>query len=202
MKLRKVFWLALIAIMTMALAACGGDDDGGDDNGGGDSSELSQTASFEDTEAGFTLTINYPEGWATNTDDGITLANSEEAIALVNGNTAPTDGQAGGLFIPLPADQLGVEGTAELAFQAAQGFLLAEAEVGEPEAITVDGNDGLRSTGTLDFQDSGTIVDYALYVVPINDIFVLGYFLAEEGGISDHLSTLDAVFSSVNLSTE
>lgn len=96
MKHLKLYGL-IVLIMSMLLAACGGDDGDGGENTGPVAPNLTQTLTGEQEDIG-SITLHYQEGWVGDVKDSgnIVAANSQDALEKLGavGAAAPAPGEA------------------------------------------------------------------------------------------------------------
>ena len=204
MKSRKFFWLALIAIMALVLVACdsgGDDDDGGDDDGGGDAQgvELSQEVSFEDPDAGYTITVSYPEGWAASNDSGILLANSEDVLAMIGDSEAvPESGQIGGGFSVLDTTVLEILELDASDLEAIVTSFAEDFEVGEPTTTEINGTSvaSVTATGTVGSGEG----EFLVAAIAVEGGVAIANFASGPGGLESETDTLLAIVASAQVS--
>lgn len=185
--------VTLAVVLSVILAACGGDAD----SGGGDSAaiDLSQTATTEEPISGGTLSANYPEGWFSEAAGGaILLADSEAALA------SQADGAEEGQVLTsisfLSNDMVSAlagdgELTALTVLDAMSGQAGDEVEMGEPEAITVGGNSAALVNATDDTSDTMVIM------VETEGGFVLVATTTALGEMASARPTIEAIAGSV-----
>lgn len=205
MKSRKFFLPIMLIIIAMVVVACGGGDDGGDggDNGGGDVN-LSQSASYSDP-AGLSLTMSYPEDWVANTEDGsINVANGEDVLSRVGGDSIPQDGEVGGVFSALSLADLGLGADLPLMdiYSVVQGFMAGGEggfSFGDAEEFTTNGKSGIVAFGTGEFE--GETADAGLYLLNTDAGLVMGIGVAPEGELAQYDDTFRAMLGTAEVTT-
>lgn len=204
MRLRKIFRLASIVIMTLALTGCNnaiwsfwyGLDNNDDATNTTQSIELSQTASVEDPTLG-TLSVNYPDGWGVEAEGVITLANDPAILEQIGGDEGPADGQVGGVLVPFDGAALGNDMSA--AFDAISGFMFPEGFEPETSEATFGDNSGMVASGSSEI--AGAQADLRIYFVQIGANYVIAQFVSTEGGMGDFADTLDSIVATVSLTS-
>lgn len=192
------------AILSLLLVACGATaDDGGDaDSSSAGSVNLSQSLSFDD-EVGGSVTLNYPDGWASNTDTGlITLASSEELIT--ENPDSPESGQVLTSVIVLPPEMASifVSGGEEVSVVSlANSFPTTFGEgsetFSEVEETTIDGKTAAILTGEIESEDAAiSVVIVAIALEGDSYAIILG---GTALGESDSIRvTIEAIAGSVS----
>jgi len=207
MKLKQIFWINLLVILAMALAACGGGDDDssdGGDNGGGDV-DLSQSVSYTDTASNVVLTVSIPSDWVSDDDGSLTVANEQEVLDRVGSDSAPQSGEVGAVMGAFPAEIYAGLGLAEDApildvANALVGFLAGDGEFqfGDPEATTIGGNDAAVASGTGTFE--GVTADATMYLVSVEGGVAFAMAVAPEGELGQYSSTFEAIMGTASVS--
>lgn len=156
----------VLAVMVLALAACGGGEaaEGGNGGGGDDAVTLGQTLTGTDMLGG-EVTINYPDGWAVQNElesSGSAIFASSQDLLEMEGSASVPAGQAGAVVSILPEDALApMMGDQEFSLEAL-ATLFSEMmageglELGEYEEITVNGQTIGRVAGSA--EESGAVM--------------------------------------------
>lgn len=196
----KVILMLLVLLLPGILVACGDDDD---DNGGA-SGDVELSESFEISEEGATLKVNYPDDWiARSQQGGIMLATSDDVAEKLTGEAIPEigDGEAGLMVLPFPAILLTLEGDAEevsavAGIESLAGDLASDGEftVGEAEETSFGGKTAARAT------ISGDIANGEIFLVESTDeLFLFALYITDEYD-GDAKAIAEAVVNSADLS--
>ena len=182
-------FFALLLVVPLALAACGGDE-------GGEAKDLSET--FESTTG---LSFKYPKGWvAKDTDQGITLANSEEMMAMIESDEenqiAPEDGFAVIFFDPGEMAVLVEAGQSPkaLAGQFSQAMGGEDTIVGDVEDVKIGGNEGAK----VSIKSGKDKSEGYLIVWQDGDVMYIAMVAAREGVLDKFDATAQKVLESVS----
>ena len=196
MQLNKRFWLILLMILVLSLAACDSDGDATE----AVTTDTTEEATLELSETITTLdgiTLSYPAGWiASEETGGLTLANDESVM------TSPTfeAGQIGATVVLLPdttTDDAGVETILQSFIDSTLGEdSSAQMTFSEIETFDANGNAAALVVGT----GSDTEVSNALasVIVDVGDNLVLFSYIAAEGELDQFVDTIRAIASTVS----
>ncbi|MBC7870595.1 MAG: hypothetical protein H7Y09_07125, partial [Chitinophagaceae bacterium] len=188
---------------TFGLAACGGNDDA---DSASEDNNSAQSQTIESVDAfGGTLSASYPGDWTGQAADGaIYLANSTEALQMANTMSGLTDGQVGGTItflatgVAIPPQEAGTSMVDVLSLLSAtllSGEAGIIAELGAPEAFSVNGKEGAIATGPS--EDNDVVLSLAVAVVGESDGYALIVFAAPEGEIDQYKEIIKAIAGSV-----
>lgn len=209
MKSRKFFLPIILIIIAMVIVACGGDEDSDSDSGdntGGDTN-LSQSISFDDTTLGMTISVDYPDGWASQAEDGsLILGNNQESLDMIGGDEAPTGDQIGGNVIYFDDETLAiiVDGDAPSLSDILTSFAApsgddSDFELGDIEETTVGDVNIVYAEGTGGITDDNVTVSFAYAITEVEGGIVMGIFATEEGEIGQYADEIKGIVASASV---
>gem|GEM_PF-3041594 len=162
--------------------------------------ESTETTTVESGEFGGTITVNFPEGWVAEGDNGaVLIANSEEVMAIED-PTSVDEIPQGSVLISLsiiPGDIIEVLGLtpdsspAEV-IELFSSFMGGDSmpEFGETEEFEVDDNEAARSTG------SDATISATLYAVEKDGNFTFGFGATRPDEVDQFADTIQAIIAS------
>jgi|GEM_PF-3433183 len=198
MKIRKLVWIMTVTVLTLVLAACGGNAPAPTAESGAPSANtLSKQAIFDGGILGGGFSVQYPDSWSHQIGESdIRLSNDTDILSL---DSEPTDLSTGTIAMSVsltPASDIqGFDVTSLV-----QTFVdLAQSsspppEFGDIETITLDGRNAAKAIGTVAGSDN------MLLAVDLDGNIVLTIIIAPEGELSGHMDTINAIVASVQLS--
>lgn len=188
--------IALILVLALILAACGGNGDADGDTVGEDTTALTQSVTYQDEfmEDSPSLTVSYPEDWVADTDFGLLIGSTQNAIDQMDEND-PSIGDDDQLLLidVLPAMMLeGVENLDDVYnFMTEMSTETDTFSIGEPTSVTIGGNDARRMSATERGLEGTT------WLIEIDGQYIIALYLS---GGANNVALAESILATIELS--